>query len=74
MRHIGYGLLALSACVVASSLHADRKDMGKAQQAAAKVDALLQRGKDLEKELAAAKQALVTGQGADHDRRIRENQ
>jgi alanyl-tRNA synthetase len=42
------------------------------EQAAAKVDALLQRGKDLEKELAAAKQALVTGQGADHSDAVEE--
>jgi len=35
-------------------------------QAAAKVEQLLKRTKDLEKELAAAKQALVTGQGTDH--------
>ena len=35
-------------------------------QAAAKVEQLLKRTKDLEKELAAAKQALVTGQATDH--------
>ena len=35
-------------------------------QAAAKVEQLLKRGKDLEKELAAAKQALVSGQATDH--------
>jgi alanyl-tRNA synthetase len=42
------------------------------EQAAIKVDALLQRTKDLEKELAAAKQALVTGQGTDHSDAIEE--
>ncbi|MBT8110954.1 MAG: alanine--tRNA ligase, partial [Gammaproteobacteria bacterium] len=42
------------------------------EQAAAKVDALLQRGKDLEKELAAAKQALATGQSADHSDAVEE--
>ena len=36
------------------------------EQAASKVDALLKRTKELEKELAAAKQALVTGQTTDH--------
>ena len=34
-------------------------------QAAAKVSQLLQRSKDLEKELSAAKQALITGKGSD---------
>jgi alanyl-tRNA synthetase len=34
-------------------------------QAAAKVEQLLKRGKDLEKELATAKQALISGKGAD---------
>ena len=34
-------------------------------QAAAKVEQLLQRSKDLEKELSAAKQALITGKGSD---------
>ena len=42
------------------------------EQAAAKVDALLQRGKHLETELAAANQALVTGQGADHSDAVEE--
>ena len=36
------------------------------EQTATKVEALLKRNKDLEKELAAAKQALVTGQATDH--------
>jgi len=35
-------------------------------QAATKVEQLLKRTKDLEKELAAAKQALITGKGSDH--------
>ena len=41
-------------------------------QAAAKVDALLKRTKDLEKELVAAKQALVTGKATDHADAIEE--
>ncbi len=41
-------------------------------QAAAKVDALLKRTKELEKELAAAKQALVTGQATDHSDAVEE--
>ncbi len=42
------------------------------EQAAAKVDALLKRTKELEKELAAAKQALVTGQATDHSDAVEE--
>ena len=41
-------------------------------QAAAKVEQLLKRTKDLEKELAAAKQALVTGQATDHTDAVEE--
>ncbi len=41
-------------------------------QAAAKVDALLKRTRELEKELAAAKQALVTGQATDHSDAVEE--
>ena len=41
-------------------------------QAAAKVEQLLKRTKDLEKELAAAKQALVTGQATDHTDAVQE--
>ncbi len=41
-------------------------------QATAKVEQLLKRTKDLEKELAAAKQALITGKGADHTDSIQE--
>jgi alanyl-tRNA synthetase len=41
-------------------------------QAAAKVEQLLKRSKDLEKELAAAKQALITGAGTDHTDSVRE--
>ena len=41
-------------------------------QAAAKVEQLLKRTKDLEKELAAAKQALVTGQATDHSDAVEE--
>ncbi len=41
-------------------------------QAAAKVEQLLKRTKDLEKELAAAKQALVTGQATDHAAAVEE--
>ncbi len=41
-------------------------------QAAAKVDQLLRRTKDLEKELAAAKQALITGKGVDHTDSVQE--
>lgn len=41
-------------------------------QAAAKVELLLKRTKDLEKELAAAKQALLTGKGTDHSDSIQE--
>jgi len=40
--------------------------------AAAKVEQLLKRTKDLEKELAAAKQALVTGQATDHSDAVEE--
>jgi len=42
------------------------------EEAALKVEQLLKRNKDLEKELAAAKQALVTGQGADHSGNVQE--
>ncbi|MDJ0748593.1 MAG: alanine--tRNA ligase [Woeseiaceae bacterium] len=42
------------------------------EQAADKVDALLKRTKELEKELAAAKQALVTGQATDHSAAVEE--
>jgi alanyl-tRNA synthetase len=41
-------------------------------QAATKVDQLLKRTKDLEKELATAKQALITGKGADFTDSVRE--
>ena len=41
-------------------------------QAAAKVEQLLKRTKDLEKELAAARQALVTGQATDHTDAVEE--
>ena len=41
-------------------------------QAAAKVEQLLKRTKDLEKELAAAKQALITGAGTDHTDSVQE--
>jgi alanyl-tRNA synthetase len=41
-------------------------------QAAMKVEQLLKRSKELEKELAAAKQALITGQGKDHSENIQE--
>jgi alanyl-tRNA synthetase len=41
-------------------------------QAAVKVEQLLKRSKDLEKELAAAKQALITGKGADHSASVQE--
>ena len=42
------------------------------EQAAAKVEALLKRTRELEKELAAAKQALVTGQATDHSDAVEE--
>jgi len=41
-------------------------------QAAARVEQLLKRNKELEKELAAAKQALITGQATDHSANVRE--
>jgi alanyl-tRNA synthetase len=41
-------------------------------QAAAKVEALLKRTRELEKELAAARQALVTGQATDHSDAVEE--
>jgi alanyl-tRNA synthetase len=41
-------------------------------QAAAKVEQLLKRSKDLEKELAAAKQALISGKGTDHSDSVQE--
>jgi len=41
-------------------------------QAAAKVEQLLKRTKDLEKELAAAKQALISGKGTDHTDSVQE--
>jgi len=42
------------------------------EQAPGKVEQLLKRNRELEKELAAAKQALVAGQGVDHSANIRE--
>jgi alanyl-tRNA synthetase len=42
------------------------------EQAPSKVAQLLKRNKDLEKELAAAKQALVTGSAGDHTENVRE--
>ncbi|MGB5258783.1 MAG: alanine--tRNA ligase [Woeseiaceae bacterium] len=42
------------------------------EQAASKVEQLLRRGKELEKELAAAKQALATGQSSDHSADVQE--
>ncbi len=42
------------------------------EQVAAKVQQLVKRNKDLEKDLATAKQALVSGQGADRSEDIRE--
>ena len=42
------------------------------EQATAKVEQLLKRNKELEKELAAAKQALVTGQATDHGDAVQE--
>ena len=42
------------------------------KQAAAKVEQLLKRSKELEKELVAAKQALVSGAGSDHTDRVHE--
>jgi alanyl-tRNA synthetase len=42
------------------------------EEAAAKVEQLLKRTKDLEKELVAAKQALATGQATDHTDNIQE--
>jgi alanyl-tRNA synthetase len=45
---------------------------GTPEQAAAKVEALLKRNKELEKDLVAAKQALVTGQAADHSDAVQE--
>ena len=45
---------------------------GQPEQAAAKVEQLLKRTKDLEKELAAAKQALVSGQAVDHAASVQE--
>ena len=41
-------------------------------QAAARVEQLLKRNKELEKELAAAKQALIAGQATDHSANVRE--
>ncbi len=41
-------------------------------QAAARVEQLMKRSKELEKELAAAKQALVSGAGSDHADRVQE--
>jgi len=40
--------------------------------AAMKIEQLLKRSKDLEKELASAKQALITGKGSDHSESVRE--
>ena len=45
---------------------------GQPEQAVSKIEALMKRNKDLEKELAAAKQALVTGQAVDHSENIQE--
>ena len=42
------------------------------EEAAAKIELLLKRSKDLEKELVAAKQALVTGQATDHSDSVQE--
>ena len=42
------------------------------EQAASKVEQLLKRTKELEKELAAAKQALVSGSGSDHSESVEE--
>ena len=42
------------------------------EQAATRVEQLLKRSRDLEKELAAAKQALVTGKAVDHSDSVRE--
>ena len=41
-------------------------------QAAARVEQLLKRNKELEKDLAAAKQALITGQATDHSASVQE--
>ena len=41
-------------------------------KAASKVEQLLKRGKELEKELAAVKQALATGKTADHSENVQE--
>jgi alanyl-tRNA synthetase len=41
-------------------------------QAATKVEQLLKRNRELEKELAAAKQALITGQATDHSANVKE--
>ena len=41
-------------------------------EAAARVEQILKRNKELEKELAAAKQALITGQATDHSANVRE--
>ena len=41
-------------------------------QAAVRVEQLLKRTRDLEKDLAAAKQALVTGQATDHSEAVEE--
>jgi alanyl-tRNA synthetase len=41
-------------------------------QAAARVEALVKRGKELEKELAATKQALLTGKATDHAENVEE--
>ena len=45
---------------------------GQPEQAAAKVEQLLKRTRELEKELAAAKQALVSGQAVDHAASVQE--
>jgi alanyl-tRNA synthetase len=42
------------------------------EQASAKIEQLLKRNKELEKELAAAKQALVTGTASDHTENVQE--
>lgn len=61
-------------------IHANQQALGnlagmlrsQPDQAAAKVEQLLKRSKDLEKELAAAKQALITGAGSDHTDSVQE--
>jgi alanyl-tRNA synthetase len=45
---------------------------GQPDQAVARIEQLMKRNKELEKELAAAKQALVTGQAVDHSDSVQE--